>query len=100
MVGTRYYPRTNSLCHPYPVNEVTNGTLHLDQVTSAKAKTPGIFGVHPYRILMRNLIEPFGVAGAAVNQSRQTKGRKQQHLALVGINVVAMYVTPYICGNG
>src|SRR5947209_11245950 len=100
MMRAGHYTGTNSLRHPYTVNKVTNRALYLDQAASGHAQPFGITRMHPDRVLVGNLVEPLGIAGAAMNQGRQAEGRQQEHLALADIDVVAMNVALYICGDG
>src|SRR5580693_2890027 len=56
--------------------------------------------MHPDRILVRDLVEPLRVARPGMNERRQTKRRKEQHLAFGAVDVVAMDVALDVAGNG
>src|SRR5579863_2981218 len=56
--------------------------------------------MHPYRILVRDLVKPLRVARPRMNERRQTKGGKKKHLAFGSVDVVAMDVALDVAGNG
>src|SRR5580692_5658968 len=56
--------------------------------------------MHPYRILVRDLVEPLRVARPGMDERWQAEGRKEKHLAFRGVDVIAMDVALDVAGNG
>src|SRR5271167_1777456 len=56
--------------------------------------------MHPYRILVRDLVEPLRVARPGMDERWQAEGRKEKHLAFGAVDVVAMDVALDVAGNG
>src|ERR1051326_7704664 len=100
MVRTRNNSRTNSFGDPDAIDKITDARLNTHKIASAESEPRGISRVQPNRILVRNLVEPLRVAGAAVNERRQPEGRKKKHLSFIYVDIVPVPVAFDICGNG
>src|SRR5580693_3873096 len=56
--------------------------------------------MHPDRVLVRDLVEPFRVPRPGMDERWQAERRKKQHLAFGAVDVVAMDVALDVAGNG
>src|SRR3989338_3226186 len=56
--------------------------------------------MEPERVLVRDLIEPLGVSRAGVDQSRQAKGRQEEHLAFCPVDVFPVHMALDVARHG
>src|SRR5215469_3212356 len=99
VVGAGDNAGSDCLGDPDLVDEIANRGLHLYQVAGFHAEPVGIMGVQPHWILVRNFVQPLGVAGAAVYECWQPEGWQQQHFILAEINIVRMNMALDIGGS-
>ena len=85
--------------HPDPIYEIPDLGRHADQGAGLDAHPFGILRMHPDRIPVGYFIEPFGIAGARVNQRGQAEGRDQREVALIPVQFVRMDVALDVGGD-
>src|SRR5438552_9874997 len=74
-------PGPDGLGDPDLVHEVADLRLDLEKISRGHAEPRGVLRVKPERIVVRDLVEPLGVARARVDERGQPEGREEQHLA-------------------
>ena len=82
----------NAFGHPHLVDEVPDARADAHQVGRLDAQARRIFGMHPHRVRVRQLVEPLAVAGTRVDQRGQAEGRDERVLALGAIEVLAVHM--------
>ena len=87
VMRARHHAGPDPLGDPDPVHEIADLGVDLDEVPGDDPEAFGVPGMQPYRILVRDLVEPLGVARAAVNEGGQPEGGQQQHLPLGDVDV-------------
>ena len=80
VVGASHYARLHALGDPHFIHEVTDIGVHFHQVAGLYAETACVVGVHPDRVAVGDFSEPFGVAGAGVDERRKAEGGHQHEL--------------------
>ena len=85
--------RFDSFRHPDRIHEVTDLGFHFGEVACFETKALRVLGIHPNRILVRDLIQPFCICRARVNKRGQAKVGQQNHLAFRAVNRIRVNVT-------
>src|SRR5512143_3124895 len=74
-------PGLDPLRDPDPVHEVANLSIHAYCIPRIDREPLSILRIHPYRVLVADLVQPLRVRAAGVDQRWQPEVRQQDHFA-------------------
>src|SRR6476646_4010102 len=79
---TRDDLRTHSFGNPRAIDEVSDLGRDAYQIARLNTESLAVGGVPPERVTVRDLGEPFRLAGSGMNERRQAKCRHEHHFVI------------------
>src|SRR5689334_479140 len=86
VMGAENDPWWDALCDPGLGNEVADVGGHTDEIWRVDAQLRSILRMDPDRIAVADLVQPFGIAAASMDQRRQTECGDKDELPLLSVD--------------